>query len=250
MIADSIQSFIDFFTDVVSLVVNKIGKRRANKTYPFGYGQVFYLSNLLTGLLLFLIGVFIIYQVCMSHDIFIPNIKILLSLIGVLLIKSLVIILLQIFTKNSKNELMVESYRESCADFLSTCVVMVVLILSFFDKYLNIPFSIDKLGSLIMAIYVFYISIKMIASNVHGILINDEDNEELKEEIVKELNCFKNIHIKNIRVIKISYYYSVFLELDVDDNIKIRDFLRLERKVKKHIKSVNSLIKFIDVEPK
>lgn len=250
LIADSIQSFIDFFTDVVSLVVNKIGKRRANKTYPFGYGQVFYLSNLLTGLLLFLIGVFIIYQVCMSHDIFIPNIKILLSLIGVLLIKSLVIILLQIFTKNSKNELMVESYRESCADFLSTCVVMVVLILSFFDKNLNIPFSIDKLGSLIMAIYVFYISIKMIASNVHGILINDEDNEELKEEIVKELNCFKNIHINNIRVIKISYYYSVFLELDVDDNIKIRDFLRLERKVKKHIKSVNSLIKFIDVEPK
>ena len=63
LIADSIQSFIDFFTDIVSLVANRIGKRRANKTYPFGYGQVYYLSNILTGLLLFFIGVFIVYQV-------------------------------------------------------------------------------------------------------------------------------------------------------------------------------------------
>ena len=37
LIADSIQSFIDFITDITSLIANKIGKRRANKTYPFGY---------------------------------------------------------------------------------------------------------------------------------------------------------------------------------------------------------------------
>ena len=31
LIADSIQSFIDFFTDITSMIANKIGKRRANK---------------------------------------------------------------------------------------------------------------------------------------------------------------------------------------------------------------------------
>ena len=35
LIADSIQSFTDFITDITSLVANKIGKRRSNKTYPF-----------------------------------------------------------------------------------------------------------------------------------------------------------------------------------------------------------------------
>ena len=62
LIADSIQSFIDFVTDITSLIANKIGKRRANNTYPFGYGQVYYLANLFTGALLFLIGIFILYQ--------------------------------------------------------------------------------------------------------------------------------------------------------------------------------------------
>ena len=62
LIADSIQSFMDFLTDIISIMANKVGKRRANKTYPFGYGQVYYLANLFTGVLLFFIGAFIICQ--------------------------------------------------------------------------------------------------------------------------------------------------------------------------------------------
>ncbi len=249
LIADSIQSFIDFLTDLISIVTNKIGKRRANKTYPFGYGQVYYLSNLLTGVLLFLIGIFIVYQVVALENKFTPNITILLMLLVVLAIKGIVIGLLQRYLKSSKNELMVESYRESLADFISTCVVIIVLLFSFVEEHLPIHINIDMIGSICMAIYVFYTSIKMIISNIQGILINDEHNDEIKEEIMKELEHFKDLRIKNLRIIKISYYYSVYLQIDVDDNIKIKDFLKIEKKIKQRIRNVNNLIKFIDVEP-
>ena len=46
-----------------------------------------------------------------------------------------------------------------------------------------------------------------------------------------------------------SNYYSVFLQIDVDNNITINDFLLIEKKVKDHLKSSNKLIRFIDVEP-
>ena len=249
LISDSIQSFIDFFTDVVSLVANKIGKRRANKTYPFGYGQVYYLSNLLTGILLFLIGIFIVYQVFTSKVKFVPNLVILLILIIALLLKYIVIMLLQKNIKSTKSELMVESYKESRTDFISTCTVILVLFLSFFEEYLPKFINIDKLGSICMAIYVFYISIKMIVANVRGILINDIDNEEVKEEILKELDHFKQFKIKSVRVIKISYYYSVFLQIDVNNDIKIKDFIKIERKIKSCLRSTNQLIKFVDIEP-
>ena len=100
-----------------------------------------------------------------------------------------------------------------------------------------------------MAIYVFYTSIKMIVSNVQGILINDEHNDEIKEDIIKELELFKDLRIKNLKIIKMSSYYSVFLQIDVDDNLKIKDFLKIEKKIKQHIKSTNKLIKYIDIEP-
>ena len=249
LISDSIQSFIDFFTDIASLIANKIGKRRANKTYPFGYGQVYYLSNLLTGILLFVIGIFILYQVFTSKNKFIPNINILFILLIALFLKTIVIILLQRYGRSTKNELLIESYKESKTDLISTCVVILVLIISFFEK--NIPkyINIDKIGSSFMAIYVFYTSIKMIISNIRGILINDKDNEDIKEEIKKQLENLKNIHITNVRVIKISYYYSVFIQIDVNNNIKIKDFLRIERNIKNKIRATNKLIKFIDVEP-
>lgn len=249
LIADSIQSFIDFFTDIASLIANKIGKRRANKTYPFGYGQVYYLSNLLTGLLLFLIGVFIIIHTFISKDNFTPNLLILLILSIVLIIKLLVLYLLQRHAKSTKNELLIESYKESKADLISTCVVILVLLLSFFNKYIPSYINIDKIGSIGMALYVFYISIKMIISNIRGILVNDKENEEIKDEIIKELSHYKSIKINKLKIIKMSYYYSVFLQLDVNNNIKIKDFIRIEKKIKKELKSKYKLIKYIDIEP-
>ena len=249
LVADSIQSFIDYFTDITSLIANKIGKRRANKTYPFGYGQVYYLSNLLTGILLFLIGVFIVYQVFTSKSVFEPNLHILLFLLLVLLLKLIVIILLKKHGKTTKNELLLESYKESLTDFISTCIVIIVLILSYFEKYIPEFINIDKIGSFLMALYVFYTSIKMIISNIGGILVNDKENIDIKEDIIKELESFKQIEIINMRIIKMSNYYSVFLKIDVDNNLKIKDFLRLERRIIKKLKDSNRLIRFIDIEP-
>lgn len=248
LIADSIQSFLDFLTDIISLVANKIGRRRANKTYPFGYGQVYYLSNLFTGILLFLIGFFIVYQTITINNEFVPNIFILIALLSVLVIKGLVIFLIQRYLNTTRNELLIESYKESKADFISTCVVMLVLFLTFFEEYIPDYINIDKVGSICMAIYIFYTSLKIIVSNIRGILTNDEGNDELKENIKKELEQFREIHVENIRIIKMSYYYTVFLQIDVNNNTKLKDLLKIEKRIKKHLKKNNKSIKFIDIE--
>ena len=248
LIADSIQSFIDFFTDITSILANKVGKRRANKTYPFGYGQVYYLANLFTGFLLFLIGIFILYQFFFFQGHFEPSVSIAIVLIIVLILKMLVIKLLQHYGKKSKSELMIEASKESKADFISTCVVLVVLILAIYEEYIPDFINIDKIGSLGMSIYVFYTSIKMMISNIRGMLINDEENNEIKEEIEKELKNYKNLYFKNVKVIKMSSYYSVFLQVRVAENITINEYLILEKKIKSQLKSANKLIRFIDIE--
>ena len=207
LIADSIQSFIDFLTDIISLVANKIGKRRANKTYPFGYGQVYYLSNLFTGALLFSIGIFIIYQILTFKNKFTPNLFILIALLLVLILKGFVLSFLNQYAKSTKKELLIESYKESKADFISTCVVIIVLIITFFEKYIPIFVNVDKIGSICMVLYIFYTSIKMIIPNIRGILINDEENDDIKETIKKELEQSKEFKIYNIKIINIFWKY-------------------------------------------
>jgi len=248
LVSDSIQSFLDFFTDLISLITNKIGKKRANKTYPFGYGQVYYLSNLFTGLLLFFIGLFIVYQIFVFNEEFVPNMFIFFALLIVLSIKCVVVILLQRFIKNSKNELFIESYKESRVDFISTCVVLVILIITFFDDYIPDYINVDKIGSFCMAIYVFYTSFKMIISNRRGIFINYLENEETKNNIMDELKKYNEFKVQNIKMFKFSNYYVVFLRIDVNDNIKIKDFLKLEKTIKMNLKSFNRLIKYVDID--
>ncbi len=249
LIADSIQSFIDFMTDIMSLFANKVGKRRANKTYPFGYGQVYYLANLFTGLLLFLIGIFICYQFFTFKGELKFNSTLFIILIVVLILKSIVVVILNKYSKKFKSELMIESVKESATDFISTCVVLSLLILSLFDKYIPSFINIDRLGSLGMAIYVFYTSIKMIVSNIRGILMNDEENNEIREQIIEEIKDFKDLELKSVKVIKMSAYYSIFLQISPDKDLTIKKYLSIEKKIKKQLKSKNKLIRFIDVEP-
>ena len=249
LIADSIQSFIDFFTDITSIIANKVGKRRANKTYPFGYGQVYYLANLFTGFLLFLIGIFILYQFFTFKGSFKPNLSLVIILVIVLILKTIVIKILQHYAKEFKSELMIESSKESKADFISTCVVLAVLMFAFFEHYIPSYINIDKIGSLGMSIYVFYTSIKMMICNIRGMLTNDEENNEIKEEIERELEKFKDLQFKKVKVIKMSIYYSVFLQVKVNENITIKDYIAIEKKLKAHLKTVNKQIRFIDIEP-
>ena len=249
LIADSVQSFIDFITDIMSLIVNKVGKRRANKTYPFGYGQIYYIANLFTGFLLFLIGIFILYQFFFFKGVFKPNYILIFGIFIILFLKQIVMLLLQYYGKKYKSELMIESYKESKADFISTCVVFVVMIITFFENYIPSYINVDKIGSLGMALYVFYVSVKMIVSNIRGILTNDEENNEIRVEILNSLKSVKTFKIKNVRIIKMATYYSIFLQVIVDEKLTIKKYLNIENKVKKQLKAVNRLIRFIDIEP-
>ena len=165
------------------------------------------------------------------------------------MLKGVVVFLLQHYGKNYKSELMVEASKESFADFVSTCVVLGVSVLSLLEKYIPESISIDKLGSLCMAIYVFYMAIKMIVANIHGMMAKAEDNEEIKEDVIKEIEKYKGIELDKIKIIKMSTYYSVFLKLRVNEKMTIKKYIEIEKSIKKHLKNKNRTIRFIDIEP-
>lgn len=249
LIADSVQSFIDFVTDITSLLANKIGKRRANKNYPFGYGQVYYLANLFTGALLFLIGIFILYQFFFFKGKLIPNLTLYVVLVIVLILKLIVVSILRHYGKKFKSELMIEASKESNADLISTCVVLAISIIILFEEYIPSFINIDKLGSLGMSLYVFYTAIKMMVVNIRGMLTNTEENDSIKDEVINELNKFQELDFKKIKIIKMSAYYSVFLQVKANEKLTIKEYLEMEKKVKTHLKTKDKMIRFIDIEP-
>lgn len=249
LLADAIQSFIDFITDVTSIITNKIGKRRANHNYPFGYGQAYSLSNIFTGFLLFLIGLFILLELFIFDSHYVPNIKVFTALFIILGLKSIVVYFLIHYGRKYKNQFMLEAANESRADLISTIVVITVSIILLFDKYIPEFIDVDKIGSIGMIIYIFYVSIKMMIVNISSLLTHTEDNIEIKNKIAEIVQEHKHVELKNIELIKMYTYYHLIIKIHVSDSLTIKKFLILENELKKEIRKKNKEIKFIDIEP-
>ncbi|MBQ8132179.1 MAG: cation diffusion facilitator family transporter [Bacilli bacterium] len=249
LIADSVQSFIDFVTDITSIIVNKIGKRRANHNYPFGYGQAYCVSNIFTGFLLFLIGIFILYQFFFFEGGFHPNATLILVLLLVFCLKFVVVFLLFHFGKSYKSEFMIEAAGESRADLISTAVVIVVTFLSLFESYLPSFINLDKIGCFGMVVYVFYTSFKMILANMHSILTHTEDNAEIKKEVENEIKKHKHIELKSVTIIKMYTYYHIIVKIYVGESLTIKKYLELEKELIREIHKKDNALKFIDIEP-
>ena len=249
LMADAIQSFMDFVSDVTSIITNKIGKRRANHNYPFGYGQAYSLSNIFTGFLLFLIGIFILVQLFIFESNYVPNVKIFIALFLILGLKSVVVYFLVHYGKKYKNQFMLEAANESRADLISTIVVIVVSTIMIFKKFIPVFIDVDKIGSTLMIIYVFYVSLKMMIVNISSLLTHTEDNEKIKKEIKEVISTHKHVEIKDIEIIKMYTYYHIIIKVKVSDSLTIKKFLTLEQELKKSIRRKNKDIKFIDIEP-
>ena len=62
LISDGMQTLSDFITDIVSFIGIKVSKKRPTKSHPFGFGKMEYITNLVIGVILLLLSIFIVVR--------------------------------------------------------------------------------------------------------------------------------------------------------------------------------------------
>lgn len=249
LIADSLQTYSDFITDIISAIANKIGKKRANKRYPFGYGMIENIANLFIGIILLLLAIYILITSFKPHKIYLHTI-IFIILISCIILKILTILILYYNGKKLNSNTLLSSVKESLLDLIASIIVLIVSILLLFkDKYPILAYA-NVVGGLLISIIVFYMSIKIIIENIRYLLGINEDNTEIINiinEIIKENKLIKD---SNIKLMKIGAYYNLYLTIELETSVTLRQLFSLETRLKKEIKSKKLNIKFIEIEPK
>lgn len=249
LMADSLQSYTDFITDIISMIASKVGKKRANKKYPFGYGMIENISNLFIGLFLIILSIFIfIHSFSTSTPIISPMIFIILVI--TVFLKTMIILILYHYGKKNHNQSMIVSAKESSTDLISTSIVLVVGILLLFKDQFPILKHADMIGSILISLIIFYIAITIIIENITYLLGSSEENKELLtkiEEIIKQHSLIKDSHIK---LMKIGTYYHLYLTIELEDTITLKQLVKLDNQLKKELKQLPLKIRFIEIEPK
>lgn len=247
LISDGLQTLSDFVTDIVSIFGINIIKRRANKNYPYGFGNVEYLVNLFIGLVIFGLGIYILIS-SFYKDEMIPEFWTLLVLLFAILIKLISAFYLKYIGKKLNSGILINSSKESFLDIYASLLVMIVIILSQFHSEFHFLIYSDFVGSLIIGIIVLVSSVNILKESILNIVGKIELNSELEEKVLNILECFKHIVIEKITFFKYGSYYRLDLKLSIDPKIKVLRLVRLEEKITKSIKKSRLGIKYITIE--
>lgn len=234
LLADGMQTFSDFITDIISFMGVKFSKKRPTKSHPFGFGKMEYITNLVVGFLLFSLAIFIIINGYMSpwH---IPSLSVLWILVIVFVLKGISIYFLYSVGKKINSQLLITSYSESKMDLYASSGVMLATILLQFSESIVIFRSIDMIVGFIIGFMVLKTSWDILRENSMNLIGKVEDNAELYKRIEDFLLDMKGVEKVKMYLIRYGKYYKIQLMIEMDPKLTLRQVTKLEEKIKREL---------------
>jgi len=234
LFSDGLHTFIDFISDILSLIGIKLAKKRSTKYHPFGFGKVEYLMNLFVGIILFLLATFIvIYSFNKKTEV--PSLSLLWILLILFVLKFIVVLYILIVGNKVHSQVLITAEQSAKTDLYSSFgVILITFLLQFSDKLPVFIYS-DLIGSILISLLIYHISIKLIIHNSMALLGEIETNEEKINNVLTQLKEFKEIKESKIILIKYGYYYELMLELELNSKLNLRKVSNLTRKIKRKI---------------
>ena len=247
LLADGLHTFCDFITDIICMIGTKISKHKPTKLHPFGFGKIEYLNNLFIGIILFLLGIFIIIN-GIKHEIVVPPLSLLLLLLFAILLKIIAIFIMDKVGKKINSQVLITSKEESKMDLVSSVVVAIIaIVLQFTDEYPWLKYT-DLLGSIFIGIIVIKTALDIIIDNSFSLIGEVETDKEIIKKVEDFVSEFKGVEKQEVTLIKSGSYYQLHLVLELDHNLTLRQVTNLENKIKRSIIRHTSLdIKYVTI---
>lgn len=234
LLADGLQTFSDFITDIVSFIGAKFSRKQPTKSHPFGFGKVEYLTNLFVGVLLLLLSIFIVVNGMFSNW-HIPNILVLWILLICLVVKLVVLFFLYFVGEKINSQLLITSFSESKMDLFSSLGVVVATILLQFSDEIFIFRYVDLIVGLVLGLLVFKTSIDILIENSMNLIGKVETDSKLTREIEEFLLNIPGVEKVKLFLIRYGKYYKLQMIVEMDSRLTLRQVTNLEEKIKKQL---------------
>lgn len=247
LLADGLHTFCDFATDIICMIGTKISKHRPTKLHPFGFGKIEYLNNLFIGVILFLLGIFIIVN-GIKHEVVVPPLSLLILLLGAIALKGIAIFIMHKVGKKINSQVLITSVEESKMDLVSSVVVALITVtLQFTDEYPWLKHA-DLIGSIFIGIIVIKTALSIIIDNSLSLIGEVETDKEIIKKVEDFVSEFKGVEKQEVTLIKSGAYYQLHLVLELDHTLTLRQVTNLENKIKRSIIRHTSLdIKYVTI---
>lgn len=251
LVADGFHSISDLSTDIVAIIGNKLSLKPADKEHPFGHGKTEYVTSLIIGFLIIIIGLTLIYN-AFNKEIIIPSI--IVSLVSLFTIFSKIILANYIYKNGVKfqNNILIASGKESRADAYSSIFVLASIILMQFSDKIEILKYTDLVGTIIIAIFIIRTGYSILKDNISILLEEQILDKKYLEEINKLMLSFDEvISIEDLHILRYGPYYKLIANIIMKEKISLSDAHTIVDDIEDKIKGIDEKIKyvFVHMEP-
>lgn len=250
LVADGIHSLSDISTDFVAIFGNHLSLKPADNKHPFGHGKTEYLTSMIIGIVIIILGLSLIYNI-FNKEIIIPDL--IMILVSLFTIISKLLLSNYIYKKGIlyDNNILIASGKESRADVYSSIFVLLSIILMQFSNEVSILKYADMFSTIIIALFIIKTGFNILKDNI-GILLEEQvlDKKYLKE-IKSIITSFDEIvEIKDLYVLRYGPYYKLVSNVIMKD-LLLTDAHNVIDEIENKLKEKDNRIKyvFIHMEP-
>lgn len=191
IVGDSVNNISDMGSSVVTLIGFKMSNAPADKEHPYGHERIEYIAGLIVSIIILVVGFQLLMQSITAIK---DNTKSELSIVAFIILGiSIIIKLLQVLFykqigKKINSVALEATAADSINDVVSTSVILIgSLIIYFFP---NIPFSLDGVLGILVAIFILISGIKMVKETVDPLIGVTPDHEYI-QNILNDIKKYK-----------------------------------------------------------
>lgn len=246
LIADGINSLSDLLTDFIALFGIKIANKPANGEHPYGHGNAEYVTSLIIGFVLILLGLYIIYTSNNTNQ-EASFVIIVVSSIAIL-VKYLVASYLTKKGQEYDDNILMTNGRESKLNVITSIIVLVSAILMQFQKQVPILGYADQVATIIVSLFITFTGYNILRENISVLLGKQDNNLTFRRQVIDTI--LQNTEVKNIDnlvLMKYGKYYSVTLAISVNPLMTIDEASEVMRDLKKELKKLNNKVSYITI---
>lgn len=247
LIADGIHSFSDLTTDFFAILGNYLARKPADKEHPFGHGKIEYLTSIIIGTLVLIVGLGVIYQ-STHNEVVIPNKIVIIVTLVTILAKYLLSSYIIKKGEKHQNNILIASGKESRTDVISSFFVLIASILiQFSDKVDFLKYS-DIVASIIVGIFIVRTGFLIVKENVSVILGEQENNKEylskLKKIILDNEIVFS---IRSMIILKFGHIVTLDLTILMDGDKSLSECHEVVDAIEEEIKKFDERVEHINI---
>ena len=140
------------------------------------------------------------------------------------------------------------SGKENLADVLSSVAVLITVLLYKLSSYVSIFKYADKLGCIIISLFIIKTAFQILKDNIIT-LLGERENDELvikeTKNLIYEVEGIKEID--ELILMKYGSYYNASLKISVDADSSLRESHQIAHAVETKLLENNSEIKYVIV---